>query len=339
MPEMLGGTIQILRSLLPHHLPLTMATTLLLKALGGTIQILWSLLLTPKAPRGTVQILWSLHPTLCGTVQIFRSLRNPPLAINYGHNPTAAHGHGTTAAHGHGTNPTNSDSDQSMHDNEPTCARHQHHVTQSDSEDYSIRNNTSCPQQLTSLMQMHPDGSLLSHFPCLTSTSNNNAEHILLWLEIMDDGPITFERKIARNLQHTKMAPALFAILPEWSETVKLAHGFSSMLLTNCDHWVDGKVGFFLGDRIAIPLTIGQRLQDPQLVLAQSFQTLLTNYHGIPASEQRITCCATMPVPASTKGSTVTLHKLFPILQSWWPFFLPGNRIPSDTLAFIASAM
>ena len=85
-------------------------------------------------------------------------------------------------------------------------------------------------------------------------------EHILLWLEIMEDGPITFEHEIACNLQHTNMAPALFAILPEWSETVKLAHGFLSMLLTNREHWADGQVSFFLGDRIAIPLTTSQQL-------------------------------------------------------------------------------
>jgi hypothetical protein len=153
----------------------------------------------------------------------------------------------------------------------------------------------------------------------------------------MEGGPITFEREIARNLRHTEMAPALFAILPEWSETVKLAHGFSSMLLTNRKHWADGKVGFFLGDRITVPLATGQQLQDPRLVLARSFQMLLTSFSGVPASEQRITRCATTPVPASNKGSTITLHKLFPIPQSWWPFFLPGSKTPGDALEFVAS--
>ena len=79
----------------------------------------------------------------------------------------------------------------------------------------------------------------------------------------MEGGPITFECEIARNLWHTEMAPALFGILPEWLETVKLAHGFLSMMLTNCEHWADRKVGFFLGNRIAIPLAISQQLQDP----------------------------------------------------------------------------
>jgi hypothetical protein len=64
---------------------------------------------------------------------------------------------------------------------------------------------------------------------------------------------------------------------------------------------------------------------------------LLTSFSGVPASEQRITRCATTPVPASNKGSTITLHKLFPIPQSWWPFFLPGSKTPGNALEFVAS--
>ena len=85
----------------------------------------------------------------------------------------------------------------------------------------------------------------------------DNAEHILLWLDIMEGGPIAFEHEIACNLHHTNITLALFAILPEWSETMKLTHRFTSMLLTNGQHWVDGQVGFFLGDRISIPLSTG----------------------------------------------------------------------------------
>ena len=109
------------------------------------------------------------------------------------------------------------------------------------------------------------------------------------------------------------------------------------MLLNNCKHWADGQVGFFLGDRIAVPLTTGQRLQDPRLVLARNFQTLLATFSGVPATEQRIARCPETPAPASPTGSTVTLHKLFPIPQSWWAFFLQSSRTPSDTLTFIIS--
>ena len=103
-------------------------------------------------------------------------------------------------------------------------------------------------------MQVHPDGSLLHYFLCPTSTPDKDVDHILLWQEIMEGRPIVFECEIACNLHHTKIALALFAILPEWSETVKLAHGFTNMLLTNGQHWMDGQVGFFLGDHIAVPL-------------------------------------------------------------------------------------
>ena len=261
----------------------------------------------------------------------------------YGHGTTAGYGHGTTAVYGHGThtglghntNKDNNDSDRSMHNENPTRTQPQYHITQSDPEDSDPSNYTYRPRQSRTPTQSHPEGSLLSCFPCPASTPNNDAEHILIWLEIMVSGPLPFEREIARNLWHTEMKPALFAILPKWSETVKLAHGFSTMLLNNHEHWVDGKVGLFLGDHIAVPLAIGHRRQDPRLVLTRSFQTLLASFSGIPASEQCIARNPTTPAPASTKGNTVTLHKLFPIPQSWWPFFLQGNRTPGNTLVFI----
>ena len=134
---------------------------------------------------------------------------------------------------------------------------------QSDSEESSIDNNTNRPQQLTNPMQVHPDGSLLNCFPCPTSTPNEDADHILLWLEIMESKPIIFEHEIARNLCQTKMAPALFVILPKWSKTVKLTHGFTSMLLINGQHWADGQVGFFLGDHIAVHLPLATDSKTP----------------------------------------------------------------------------
>ena len=162
-------------------------------------------------------------------------------------------------------------------------------------------------------MQAYPEGSLVNRYPCTTSSPHEDAEHILLWPEIMEDGPVTFEREITRNLWHTEMALALFAILPEWSETVKLAHGFLTMLLTNHEHWADGKVGFFLGDRIAIPLANGQQLQDPQLVLAQSFQTLLTSFpaslHPNSASHAARQCLS-QPAPREAQ-SPCTSSSLF----------------------------
>ena len=154
-------------------------------------------------------------------------------------------------------------------------------------------------------------------FPCLASTSDDDAKHILLWLDIMEVGPTSFEHKIACNLCSTDIAPTLFAILLTWSDTVKLAHGFANMLLTNGQHWANGRVGFFLGDCIAVPLSTGGQLQDPQLVLAMSFYTLLSSFSGLPTSEQCIKCNtapAVVPaVPAGTSSTLVTIHKLFPI--------------------------
>ena len=81
-------------------------------------------------------------------------------------------------------------------------------------------------------MPSPPDGTLLHHFPCPTNDTNDEAKHILLWLDIMEAGPTAFECEITCNLHNTKIAPTLFAILLEWSDTVKLAHRFMNMLLT-----------------------------------------------------------------------------------------------------------
>ena len=132
-----------------------------------------------------------------------------------------------------GLGATNSDADDSTDNDEPKDDTLQYHVIQSDSQESIPANNTIHPQQLTNPMHAHPDGSLLHHFQCPTSTPDEDADHILLWLDIMEGGPVVFEHEIAHNLRHTESALALFAILPEWSETVKLAHGFTSMLLTN----------------------------------------------------------------------------------------------------------
>ena len=44
------------------------------------------------------------------------------------------------------------------------------------------------------------------------------------------------------------------------------------------------------------------------------------------------------PVPASTSGSSITLHKIFPIPQSWWPTFLQGSKTPHNVFEFIATS-
>jgi hypothetical protein len=236
---------------------------------------------------------------------------------------------------------TLTDSDDNSDNEHSKNTNPRHSTTHSDSEDSTSTNSTyrqqRNPRQQKNPTPTPPDGTLLHRFPCPTNNSDDDAEHILLWLDIMEAGPTAFEREIARNLRSSDIAPALFAILPTWSETVKLAHGFANMLLTNGKHWADGRVGFFLGDRIAVPLSTGCRLQDPRLVLTRSFHTLLSSFSGLPASEQRIKRNTAPTVTASTSGTQVTIHKLFPVPQSWWPAFLHGTKTPRDALELIAS--
>ena len=74
---------------------------------------------------------------------------------------------------------------------------------------------------------------LLHHYPpAIDNTQDDDALHILHWLDIMDKGPTSFKREIAQNLCNTYTTPALFAILPTWSDCFKVAHGFKGMILS-----------------------------------------------------------------------------------------------------------
>ena len=156
----------------------------------------------------------------------------------------------------------------------------------------------------------------------------------------MQVGPTSFKHKIAQNVHNTPTMPAAFAVLPMWSETVKIVHGFTNMLLTNGQqHWANGPhVEFFLGDHTAVLPSTSCQLQDPHLVIAHSFQTLLSTFTSHPASKQCIRNSSEPAVKAGTKGDQVTIHKLLQNPHSWWPAFLQEAKMPRDVLDFINSA-
>ena len=120
--------------------------------------------------------------------------------------------------------------------------------------------------------QPHPPGTLLHRFPI----SNNNqrslgkaeAKYILHWLCILGDGPTKFERAIARNRRHPSDPIALFTIVCQQSMVVKAAHGFNTIIVQDKDHAANGRIGFFLGDRIAAANEHGWHLQNPPLCTA-----------------------------------------------------------------------
>ena len=73
-----------------------------------------------------------------------------------------------------------------------------------------------------------------------------------------------------------------------WSNCIKVVHGFEGMILSTGWHWADGRIGFFLGDRITVQLMAGCQLQDPCLIITRNFDTLLDTFTGILASDQTI---------------------------------------------------
>ena len=194
------------------------------------------------------------------------------------------------------------------------------------------------PQQwlINSLPPPAPVGTLLHHHPPTSdNTQDDDALHILHWLDIIDEGPTSFEQEIAQNLHNTNATPTLFAILPTWSDCIKVAHGFKGMILSTNWHWANGHIRFFLSDCIAVHLAAGCQLQDPHLIITCNFITLLDTFTGIPASDQTISNSNAPLVPSYGCGQQILIPKLFPIPHAWWTTFLHRTTSPQDALRFI----
>ena len=106
-------------------------------------------------------------------------------------------------------------------------------------------------------------------------------------------------------------------------------HGFEQMIMSTNQQWADGRIGFFLGDRITIQLATGQCLQNPHLITARNFDRL------IETSDKAIASSKAPLANSASRGCRIPLPKLFLIPPTWWTTFLHGATAPRAALHFI----
>ena len=102
------------------------------------------------------------------------------------------------------------------------------------------------------------------------------------------------------------------------------------------DHAANGRIGFFLGDRIAAANEHGWQLQNPPLCTACDWNTILMTYTGSPAPEHSIRNSSDMFLPPTTTSKLRTTPRLFPLPHAWWPAFLGNPLTVLDAFNYIA---
>jgi hypothetical protein len=125
---------------------------------------------------------------------------------------------------------------------------------------------------------------------------------------------------------------------------VSLAHGVDAITLEDEKHYVHGVVGFFLGNRIVVPMENEIHQQDPPLWGCFDFETLTDFYRGRIATAADCGHAAANNdyetedlLSRSAKGAMVETPKLFPIPIEWWHFFLSGsNRTARETYHWVS---
>ena len=100
------------------------------------------------------------------------------------------------------------------------------------------------------------------------------------------------------------------------------------------DHAANGRISFFLGDRIAAANEHGWHLQNPPLCTTCNWYTLLTNYTGSPAPEH-IRNSNDVFLPPTITGKRHTTPRLFPLPHTWWPAFLGNPLTVLDAFDYI----
>ena len=138
-----------------------------------------------------------------------------------------------------------------------------------------------------------------------------------------------------RNRHHPSDPIALFAIVCHRSTVIKAAHGFNTIIVQDEDHATNGRIGFFLGDRIAAANEHGWHLQNLPLCTTRDWYTLLTTYTGSPATEHTIRNSNNVFLPPTTTSKRHTTPRLFPLPHTWWPAFLGNPLTVLDAFNYI----
>jgi hypothetical protein len=118
---------------------------------------------------------------------------------------------------------------------------------------------------------------------------------------------------------------------------VQLVHGIEEITLDNEDHEAEGHVGFFIGDRATVTVDRIVQQHDPQFCTVPSFNNLMAQFHGKPATAAACARAMGQLLSGDTKARTTQVAKLFPVPQVWWSFFLSKPRTPMETYRWVTA--
>jgi hypothetical protein len=107
-----------------------------------------------------------------------------------------------------------------------------------------------------------------------------------------------------------------------------LTHGFEEIILEDESHDANGRLGFFLGDRLMITTDDTPHHQDPPFWMATDYTMFETMYHGKTATSMACSTAERSPLPLDKHSKTVTVPLLFPVPMAWWHVFLQGDKKP-----------
>jgi hypothetical protein len=161
------------------------------------------------------------------------------------------------------------------------------------------------------------------------------ATHINKWTTILGQAGAAFERAMHKESRRLTWRPLAFAFLEPASNKVQLMHGIEEISMDNEEHDAEGRVGFFIGDRITVTIDDVVHQQDPQFCTVAMFPELTTHFHGKPAEAIACTQATGQLIRGDTKARTIRVAKLLPIPVVWWSFFFSKPRTPTDTYRWI----
>lgn len=184
-----------------------------------------------------------------------------------------------------------------------------------------------------------PQGSLLDHFPPHDGDDHGiAAEFILKWTQALAAGATALERALGRERTREHRPPVTFALIANAGTRIKVAHGIEVIALEDERHPEEGKIGFFVGDRISVHVNGVIHQRDPPFCITQDFHELVQQFNGLTASPTRCSKADHQLLPAQQKGSPVFVPHVFPLPRAWWDFFLNGNRTPGEAYRWITYA-
>jgi hypothetical protein len=163
------------------------------------------------------------------------------------------------------------------------------------------------------------------------------AAHINRWTDIIDSGDHALERALSKERSHLKRLPIVFGFVEPDSNQIQLAHGFEEITMDTEYHDADGRIGFFLGDRIITRIDNVAQQHDPPFCTVANFGKVTTQFHGKSATAAACAKATRHLLPGDEKAKIVDVNKIFPIPMLWWSFFLAKARTPMEAYRWISS--